>query len=66
MSVKRLAVLIDADLHRRFKALVAEKGLDMSEVGRELIQDWVSKNELTFTEDKPIEPQKRRYVYGLD
>jgi len=43
--VKRLAVLIDTELHRRFKSLVADKGLDMSKVIRELVERWLKENE---------------------
>ncbi|MBC8249253.1 MAG: hypothetical protein H8E90_06200 [Anaerolineales bacterium] len=56
MPVKRLAVLIDADLHRRFKALVSTKGLDMSEVARELIERWVKENELFAAGQSPTQP----------
>jgi len=43
--VKRLAIMIDVELHRRFKALTARRGLDMSKVIRELMQDWLDENE---------------------
>ena len=51
MPLKRLAVLIDAELHRRFKTLVTQKGLDMSEVVRDLLQRWLQENETPPTDD---------------
>jgi len=67
MSVKRLAVLIDADLHRRFKALVAEKGLDMSDILRELVEQWVQENSYPLgyvVEDSPPQDQEQLKVLG--
>lgn len=60
MPLKRLAILVDTELHRRFKTLVAEKGLDMSEVGRELIEQWVQENNYPLgyvVEDHPPQEQ---------
>ena len=78
MSMKRLAVMLEEEIHHRFKARVSQKGLDMSEVVRGLIERWLLENPdklprfiaindaLPFTEDPPTEPKKHRYVYEQD
>jgi hypothetical protein len=52
-GLKRLNVNIAADLHRRFKSTTAAKGLEMTDVLLEFIQQYVAKND-------PAAPRKGR------
>ncbi len=47
METKRMNVNIDANLHNAFKAAVAAKGKDMTDVLLEFIEDYVRKHGLT-------------------
>jgi metal-responsive CopG/Arc/MetJ family transcriptional regulator len=44
-EVKRLNVNVDADLHARFKSIVARDGSDMTETIERMLRDWLAKNE---------------------
>lgn len=70
----RLNVRIEGDLRRQLKAKAALRGLTMSDLIRELIETYLQEpdnetpqepaaNNLTFTEDKPIEAKPYRYFY---
>ena len=76
----RLNIRVDDDFRRQLKADAALRGITLSDLIRELGEDYLRQKEShdktpqdqdtndnhPFTEDKPIEPEKRRYVYGLD
>ena len=42
---KRLVVRLDPQIFVRFKALTALKGINMSDVIRQLIENWLRENE---------------------
>jgi metal-responsive CopG/Arc/MetJ family transcriptional regulator len=43
--MKNLNVHLDDELHRRFKVVCAQEAKEMSEVVRQLIQEYVEKSE---------------------
>jgi hypothetical protein len=42
---------VERDLQRRFKAIVAYQGKDISQVTSELIEEWVKQNEPQMIEE---------------
>jgi hypothetical protein len=64
MDEKRLTVLVESQLLARFKAQVAIKNLTMSDVVRELVENWLKKHELT--ESPPPNLPKNRYFYTAE
>ena len=45
LGQKEMILNIDEDLQAKFKAMAAMKKLTMSEALREIIQEWVDKND---------------------
>ncbi|WP_130835639.1 plasmid partition protein ParG [[Erwinia] mediterraneensis] len=44
-KTKRVNVNFDEEMHQRFKVACARKGISISDVIKELVDDWLKKND---------------------
>ena len=57
MPAKRLAVMLDEDIHTSLKVTATKLGLDMSDVVRNLVKQWLDQQLPPLGFETPEPPQ---------